>query len=103
MTSHERVLVLWFIRHKPSGGYLPEPAGRMGRGGSHVEPSRFLPPRVFQTKKSAVNALSMWLKGKFTASRGRDWDGEYYEDLLVVAVVGRVRADMEIVEKEITL
>lgn len=64
------VIYKYAIRHKPTGGYLPEPSGRMGRGGSYVEPMIPIPgelttyPRMFPTKRGAINALSQWLRGK---------------------------------------
>lgn len=70
---------LFAIRNKISGYYLPEPAGRMGRGGSHVEPVNcamgLQNPRLFQSKLSAQRALTAWLMGKHTA----DMDYEYNE------------------------
>lgn len=48
------------IRHKPSGGYLP--AGR-GRGFTHDAPSTNDPPRLFRSRKGALQALRWWLKG----------------------------------------
>ena len=74
-------LTFYAIRHKPTGFYLPEPGGRLGRGGSHVNPTdpTIQPPRIWHNRLGARNALSMWLKGKFVASRGQDYDGEYWK------------------------
>lgn len=96
---------LFFIRHKPSGHYLPEPAGRMGRGGSHVEPcSNPDEARIFRSKLSASRALTAWLRGKVHHSSGYDsWNNEYYEDNDLEPVPSRKREDMEIIEKEIDL
>lgn len=96
---------LWAIRHKPTGHCLPEPTGRMGRGGSHTEPSADLPPRLFRTELGAKRALTAWLRGKFTRSGSRDWETglweEDYPDVTLVA--GRRAEDMEIVHREIRL
>jgi len=94
----------WFvIRHRPSGLLLPEPAGRQGRGGSHVEPS-VERPRLFSSRIAARNALSAWLRGKFIRG-GSGYDSfaeEYYEDPPVIEPQPhRVKADMEIVPVEI--
>lgn len=103
------VITFWFVRHKPSGGYLPEPAGRMGRGGSHVEPvvhteDPATTPRVFTTKRSATNALSSWLRGKVYHSSGYDgWDNEYYEGTDLVPVPSRKKDEMEIISVELVL
>ena len=91
-------LTFYAIRHKPTGFYLPEPGGRLGRGGSHVNPTdpTIQPPRIWHNRLGARNALSMWLKGKFVASRGQDYDGEYWEDLSVIPAPERKAEDMEI-------
>lgn len=68
---------LYAIRHKPTGGYLPAPQGRGGRGGSHMEPTVFtgnqgkngVIPRVWATEKAAKAALWHWLQGKYVAYR----------------------------------
>lgn len=64
------VIYKYAIRHKPTGGYLPEPAGRMGRGGSHVEPMVPIQgrlqtyPRMFPTMRGAQSCLAQWLRGR---------------------------------------
>lgn len=100
---------LFFIKHKPTGHFMPEPTGRMGRGGSHTEPDPNSDnARIFRTKRSAANALASWLRGKVYAHRGQssagpDWDSEYYEDLSIEKIESRKREDMEIVEVEFSL
>ena len=99
-------LILYFIRHKPTGHYLPEPAGRMGRGGSWVEPKSpdDALPRIFVTKRSATNALASWLRDRVHHSCGYDaYACEYYEDTEIEAVVERKRDDMEIMTREFEL
>jgi hypothetical protein len=84
--------------------------GRMGRGGSHTEPTAFDPanittrPRMFVSKLSAQRALSSWLRGKVHHSSGYDsYCGEYYESSSIEKVPSRVKADMEIVETSLVL
>lgn len=100
-------MTFWFIRHKPSGHYLPEPAGRLGRGGSHVEPTAFnsQPPRVFTTERSAKSALTAWLRGKFVRSGSRDWETGIWEedDLECIPVPSRKREEMEIIPATLDL
>lgn len=103
-------IVKFAIRHKPSGHYLPEPTGRMGRGGSYVEPVKPVAgllstyPRMFLTERSAANALTQWLRGKHTMLHGWEQDGwetpayKVEMGVTVEAVAGRVREDMEVVE-----
>lgn len=100
---------LWLIRHKPTGWYMPEPLGRMGRGGSHTEPDPISDnARIFRSKRAATNALSSWLRGKVHATRGHssggpDYMDEYYEDLSIEKIASRKKDLMEIVEVELVL
>lgn len=98
-------LTFYAIRHKPSGGYLPEPAGRMGRGGSHVEPATDgTRPRLFTTERAARIALSTWLKGKVVRASGYDYkNGDYWEDVKLIPIPSRSREDMEIVSTSLVL
>ena len=103
---------LFAIKHKPSGFYLPEPLGRMGRGGSHTEPvdcsGNKENPRLFPTKLGASRALSAWLQGKFNAER--EWESEneygggYYVSALpsVTPQPHRKKEEMEVVEFHLT-
>ncbi|MDR3436385.1 hypothetical protein [Telmatospirillum sp.] len=101
------MITLYAIQHKPTGFFLPEPGGRMGRGGSHVEPTDpdIKVPRTFPTKRGAQNALAMWLKGKFVASRGVSEDHEgnrdYYENLEVIPQPNRKREEMAVVPMQL--
>jgi hypothetical protein len=97
------IITVYVIRHKPSGGYLPMPRGRLGRGGSHTEPvipdgSIEKHPRLFPNEKNAKNCLAAWLHGKYVASRGGGGlDNEYWEEIGIDHQAHRVREDMEIV------
>jgi hypothetical protein len=91
---------IWYaIRNKHTGQFLPEPAGRNGRGGSHVEPGDGR-PRLFPTHRGAFTCLRNWLAGKWVQGRGGyDYiNNEYYEgEVSVVPVADRKKEDMEIV------
>lgn len=96
------------IRKKGTNHWLPEPKGRMGRGGSHVEPS--LPqeghwPRTFPTYKGASNALTQWARGKHhrtTYYESEGWSSYEVEDLPeVIPQPHRNRDDMEVVPIEL--
>ncbi len=91
---------LYAIRKKGTDLYLPEPIGRMGRGGSHVEPIHVDTGviRTFNTMRSANAALTQWLRGKHVCSRGHyDSYDEYYEETEIVPVPARIKDEMEIV------
>ncbi len=101
------IIRFWAIRHAPTGHYLPEPAGRMGRGGSHVEPvavSDADRARLFPSKIAASRALGAWLRGKVHHSSGYDsFSGEYWETNELRPVPSRKRDEMDIVEIEVVL
>lgn len=114
---------MYAIRHKPTGGYLPQPTGRNGRGGSHLDPHVFdgttgygknrnrrtlkekLLPRLWAKESDAKNALTHWLKGKVHAHRHYSGypDYDYDEDTSLEVVTSRIREEMEIVPITITL
>lgn len=108
------VVTFWVIRHKPTGGYLPQPHGRMGRGGSWVEPVLYDPdnwdtePRLCTSKRSATGVLTQWLRGKVHHSSGSYEDHysggvEYYEENEIEYVPSRIREDMEIVSLHLVI
>lgn len=103
------IIKYYFIRHNPTGYFLPEPTGRMGRGGSHVEPTNpgERMPRLFHSKLSAQRALSSWLRGRVHHRCGysHDWEGnrDDYEENEIEKVPSRKKEEMEIIEREITL
>lgn len=99
-------LSLFLIRHNPTGFYLPEPAGRMGRGGSHVEPvdAASERPRIFPSKLSATRALAQWLRGKHHRDWHADWEtGDVEDGVSIEPVPSRKRDEMEIVEIAVAL
>lgn len=93
---------LFFIRHIPSGKYIPLPKGRKGRGGSHVEPDIPEHARIFRSERSAKITLNAWLKGKWVVDR-HGYEEDYDEDIRIIPQPHRVAADMEIIERSITL
>lgn len=99
-------ITLFLIRHNPTGFYLPEPAGRMGRGGSHIEPVNPTAerPRIFPSKLSASRALSQWLRGKHHRKWDHDWETGHVEDRVIIEPIpSRKREEMEIVELKVDL
>lgn len=107
-------ITYWLVRHTPTGNYLPQPHGRMGRGGSWVEPVAHDPsnfetePRVMTSKRSATGVLTQWLRGRVHHSSGTHEDHysggfEYYEDNEYELVPTRIKADMEIVSVNLVI
>lgn len=92
----------FFIRHKPTGFYIPNSNGGKGlrdRKSSAVEPMPQKFARVFQTKHAATSFLNQWVKG--IHSYKEDYFGEI--DFKITPVASRKREDMEIVEIEINI
>lgn len=88
------------IRHKPTGGYLPEITG-VRAGYTHTEPETHSVPRLFLDKAAAQRALTWWLKGATSVWRGQssnpDSWGEYEEDWSTEPQEHRKAEDMEVV------
>jgi hypothetical protein len=99
-------IAVYFIRHKPTGYYLPEPTGFGGRGGSHTEPAdpEVTRPRLFRSRRAATNALGQWLRGKHVRWFCVDqFTGEYDEGVDIKPVSSRKAEDMEIAESTLNL
>lgn len=94
------------IRHNPTGGYLPVPHGRGGRGGSHertiVFPHPDRNPRMWPSQRGAKICLAVWLKGKVVCNRGGS-DDDWWEDNELIPQPQRKAEEMEIVPITITL
>lgn len=104
-------LIIWFIRHKITKLYFPEPDGRNGRGGSFTEANEpGQKARIFKTRLGAARFLGAWVRGEYHCGRGydpghsgNDWSGEYYEEVTIKPVPTRNKDDYEIICKEIIL
>ena len=94
---------LYFIQHRSTKLYFPQPEGRAGRGGSFTEATdNGDKARIFRTARSAKIFLRAWVKGKYVCHRSGDWD-DYYEDVTIKPVETRNLMDYEIIEKVIDL
>lgn len=110
---------VWGIRHIPTGAFMPCRMTRAGGGWSRWIPQTPLPdgwagsggldknPRLFFKKRGAQNALPAWLMGVHRREvwSGHDWEGipdSSDEHIVEDAPIPRVRADMEIVEFDLT-
>ena len=99
---------LFFVRHKGTKLYFPDPKGRAGRGGSFTEATdKGDDARIFRSARSAKIFLRAWVKGEYHCSRygGQTYDGDYdyEEDVTIKPVASRNLNDYEIIEKEIIL
>ena len=84
------------IRHKTSGGLLPELYG-LRAGYTHTEPDTYSVPRLFITESGAKRALTWWLKGVTSVSRGTDYEGHYDETWGTHEMPERKAEGMEVV------
>lgn len=85
------------IRHKPSGGFLPQMAAY---GFTRTSPSLDEPPRLFTTKKGCEQSLRRWLEGEWY--EGQFNDETQTQDVKIIKVPSRRAIEMEIVEIEIS-
>lgn len=97
------------IRHIPTQEFMP---CRMNKGhtgwsywspGNRGDPPYDRNPRLFFSRKSATNALTMWLQGVWKRDQGtsHDWEGipDGYDELTSnTPPIPRNREEMEIVE-----
>jgi hypothetical protein len=107
-------LIKYAIRRKSDGFYIPQPLGRNGRGGSHMEPEDPNLPetevRLFKSEAAARISMNAWLKGRWITEHGHDpghpgndWESEDYEETRIEPVEGRNKEDMEVVPVEVVL
>lgn len=80
------------IRHKPSGGYLPQ---QNSYGFTRTEPSCSEPPRLFSKIGPCKQALDRWVQGEWYEGSPNE-EGEV--KVKILPKPGRRAADMEIVE-----
>ena len=100
---------VYSIRHIPTGRFMPYRMHRSyTRGWSYwgpLQPHEYDGmPRIFFTRRAAINALSMWLHGVW--KNDTTCSGEYGEDISVETVPfapaqPRHRNEMEIVVMEL--
>lgn len=96
-------MIGWAIQHIPTGGFLPVPYGRGGRGGTHVEPTQIEFPRIFVSKAAAQCALTIWLAGKITVTYDADYEGVVGEDWHTERVDSRRAEDMRVVALKVEI
>lgn len=102
---------LWFLRHKETKLYFPDPKGRSGRGGSFTEATdNGDDARIFRSERSAKLFLGAWAKGQYHHSGGvdpghpgNDWEADYWEEVEIKPIASRNKQDYEIIMKEIIL
>ena len=91
-------MICYAIRQISTGYYLPLfSIGRL-KGGTHVHPTGFKPPRLFMRLSDAKNCLSWWLAGKCTVEYSKGSDGREYESLKHTPVPDRDANDFVVIE-----
>jgi len=95
-------MIVYAIRQKSTGYFIPTLKGRAG--GSWLEPEPNCLPRLFTSKRNAKLALGSWLSGHFKMESFRSSYESFFDDdceLTVTPVPGRNKDDMEIVALEL--
>jgi hypothetical protein len=96
-------MILYAIRHHPTGLFLPR---KEGRGATHREPTaRLSKARLFHRERDARGFLTVWLQGKQTARACMSSHESFFEDdieLVLEPVPSRKREEMEIVAYSLT-
>lgn len=90
------IMEFYVIRHKPTGGFLPELSG-VRAGFTYTEPQTHGVPRLFESAVGAKRALTWWLKGITSVFKSRDWEGDYDETWSTTFEEHRKAEDMEII------
>ena len=102
---------LFFIQHKSTKLYFPDPKGRAGRGGSFTEATdKGDDARIFRSKLAAKRFLGQWLRGEHHHTSGydpghpgNDYESDYWDEIIIKPKSNRNLNDYEIIEKEIIL
>lgn len=91
-------MILFAIRHKPTGLYLPR---IQSRGSTHHEPTAPLKQaRLFHRERDARGFLTVWLQGKQT--QYQTYEGDYDIEIHLTPVPTRKREEMEVVAFKLT-
>lgn len=98
----------WAVKHIPTGHYIPEPNGRRGRGGSHVDPNPDSNiARLFMSERAAKIYITSYCKGKVLheTDYSCDYEGnrDGFEFNTIVPQPNRLKEDFEIIPLEIKL
>ena len=87
----------YMIRHKQTGGFLPE----VNKGYTFSEPTWQGVPRLFSTRGGAQRALTWWLNGITSVTKtGGQWgygEPEYDEVWNLEKRPDRIKEDMEVI------
>lgn len=104
-------MIRYVVKHLPTGHYMPEPTGRRGRGGSHVNPDPDSnKARLFMSERSAKIYVTTYCMGKVTQTAGyspghpgNDWEADYWDERHIEPQPDRKREDYEIIKLEIVM
>lgn len=97
----------WMIRHKPTGGWLPELAKPLRAGYTGTEPTTKGKPRIFTTERGAKDALRWWLRGivniTVKMSDFGSLDPEPAESWDEIPMPNRKAEEMEVVKVDLSI
>lgn len=91
-------MILYAIRQKSTGFYLPSSKYKKGYTNDVPEPKEVKIPRLFSSHKNAHLALYNWLRGVQVVTY--NWEGEFNGCKVKEPKIPRRPEDMEIVEIE---
>ncbi len=96
-------MILFAIKQKSTGLYIPGIEKGKRCGGSYQEPTAERLPRLFEHKKNAANFLAQWLLGhhKKTMEQCGEFGEDVRESIEIVHQPHRKKEDMEIVVFEL--
>lgn len=95
-------MIFYVIRHKPTGQLLP--ARVLATHWEFEDPNGIHEPRLFKTRRAAMNCVTCWVQGAWaqeSRTESDGWEGHSYTYLAEPApqwVPGRRREDLEVVE-----
>jgi hypothetical protein len=100
------VSVFYVIRYKPTGALLPARTRATTHDFDHPTPGE---PRLFATRRAALNCATCWARGVWvvkTITESDGWEHPSYQVALPPApkeIAGRRREDLEVVEAHLEL
>lgn len=98
----------WAVRKRGTNGYLPLNNTGSPRGITNLDPTDLsvAPPRLFMSETSAQRALSVWVKGRKSRTRGPYGllaEPDHKPHVVTTPVPDRKRGDFEVVAVDLSV